>query len=79
MAKKWARPSVGQHHLDEPVGAQVPFGVGGHGPVNDEAAGVCHIDEGFDFLGWRVQHRTWRGRAGRRAVYTYPSKKSRSR
>ena len=37
---------------------------------------VCHIDEGFDFLGWRIQRRTWRGRPGRRAVYTYPSKKS---
>jgi RNA-directed DNA polymerase len=37
---------------------------------------VCHIDEGFDFLGWRIQRRTWRGRTGRRAVYTYPSKKS---
>jgi len=37
---------------------------------------VCHIDEGFDFLGWRIQRRTWRGRAGKCAVYTYPSKKS---
>jgi RNA-directed DNA polymerase len=37
---------------------------------------VCHIDDGFDFLGWRIQRRTWRGRGGRRAVYTYPSKKS---
>jgi RNA-directed DNA polymerase len=37
---------------------------------------VCHIDEGFDFLGWRIQRRAWRGRTGRRAVYTYPSKKA---
>jgi RNA-directed DNA polymerase len=37
---------------------------------------VCHIDEGFDFLGWRIQRRAWRSRAGKRAVYTYPSKKS---
>jgi RNA-directed DNA polymerase len=29
-----------------------------------------------DFLGWRIQRRAWRGRTGRRAVYTYPSKKS---
>ena len=34
---------------------------------------VCHIDEGFDFLGWRIQRRAWRGRTGKRAVYTYPS------
>ena len=37
---------------------------------------VCHIDEGFDFLGWRIQRRAWRGREGKWAVYTYPSKKS---
>ncbi len=37
---------------------------------------VCHIDEGFDFLGWRIQRRRWRGRTGKRAVYTYPSKQS---
>jgi RNA-directed DNA polymerase len=37
---------------------------------------VCHIDEGFDFLGWRVRRRAWRGRAGKMAVYTYPSKKA---
>jgi RNA-directed DNA polymerase len=37
---------------------------------------VCHIDEGFDFLGWRIQRRRWQGRTGKRAVYTYPSKKA---
>jgi RNA-directed DNA polymerase len=37
---------------------------------------VCHIEEGFDFLGWRIQRRTWRGRGGKQAVYTYPSKKA---
>jgi RNA-directed DNA polymerase len=40
---------------------------------------VCHLDEGFDFLGWRIQRRRWRGRAGKRAVYTYPSKKALAR
>jgi RNA-directed DNA polymerase len=37
---------------------------------------ICHIDEGFDFLGWHIQRRTQRGRSGKRAVYTYPSKKA---
>jgi len=37
---------------------------------------VCHIDEGFDFLGWRIQRRARRGQTGKRAVYTYPSKKA---
>ena len=26
---------------------------------------VCHIDEGFDFLGWRIQRRRRRGRTGK--------------
>ena len=29
---------------------------------------VCHIDEGFDFLGWRIQRRSWRSRTGKMAV-----------
>ena len=37
---------------------------------------VCHIDEGFDFLGWHIQRRAWRSRTGKRAIYTYPSKKA---
>ena len=44
--------------------------------LSEEKTRVCHIDEGFDFLGWRIQRRNWRGRIGKRAVYTYPSKKS---
>ncbi len=36
---------------------------------------VCHIDEGFDFLGFRIQRRRKRGTA-KRVVYTYPSKKA---
>ncbi len=44
--------------------------------LSEEKARVCHIDEGFDFLGYRIQRRAWRGRTGKRAVYTYPSKKA---
>jgi RNA-directed DNA polymerase len=36
---------------------------------------VCHIDEGFDFLGFHIQRRTKKGTT-RKVVYTYPSKKS---
>ena len=36
---------------------------------------VSHIDEGFDFLGFRIQRRRKRGSA-KRVVYTYPSKKA---
>ncbi len=37
---------------------------------------VCHVDEGFDFLGWHIQRRRRRGQNGKQAVYTYPSKKA---
>ena len=37
---------------------------------------ICHIDEGFDFLGWRIQRRAWRSRTNKKAIYTYPSKKA---
>jgi RNA-directed DNA polymerase len=37
---------------------------------------VSHIDDGFDFLGWRIQRRPRPSRTGKTAIYTYPSKKS---
>ena len=36
---------------------------------------ICHIDEGFDFLGFRIQRKRKRG-TDKRVVYTYPSKKA---
>ncbi len=44
--------------------------------LSEEKTRICHVDEGFDFLGWHIQRRPWRGRTGKRAVYTYPSKKA---
>jgi len=44
--------------------------------LSEEKTRVCHVDEGFDFLGWHIQRRAWRGRTGKQAVYTYPSKKA---
>ena len=44
--------------------------------LSEEKTRVCHIDEGFDFLGWRIQRRDRRNQKGKQAVYTYPSKKS---
>ena len=44
--------------------------------LSEGKTSVAHIDEGFDFLGFRIQRRRWRSRAGKRAVYTYPSKKA---
>lgn len=39
---------------------------------------IAHIDEGFEFLGFRIQRHTKRGTA-KRFVYTYPSKASLSK
>ena len=36
---------------------------------------VCHLNEGFDFLGFRIQRRLKRG-TQEKTVYTYPSKQS---
>jgi len=36
---------------------------------------VCHIDEGFDFLGFRIQRKLKRG-SHKRYVYTFASAKS---
>ena len=45
--------------------------------LSPEKTRVVHIDDGFDFLGWRIQRRHKAGTGGRKkVVYTYPSKKS---
>ncbi len=44
--------------------------------LSEAKTSVAHIDEGFDFLGFRIQRRHKKGEKGKRAVYTYPSKKA---
>lgn len=43
--------------------------------LSEEKTAVVHIDEGFDFLGFRIQRQTKRG-SNKAFVYTFPSKKS---
>ncbi len=57
---------------DEVTAVLAPMGL----RLSEEKTRVCHIDEGFDFLGWRIQRRNRRGTNGKKAVYTYPSKKA---
>ncbi|MBV6703423.1 group II intron reverse transcriptase/maturase [Kitasatospora aureofaciens] len=40
-----------------------------------EKTRITHIDEGFDFLGWRIQRHRKRGTDGQ-YIYTYPARKS---
>ena len=43
--------------------------------LSEEKTTIAHIDEGFDFLGFRIQRQRKRG-TNRAFVYTYPSKKA---
>ena len=43
--------------------------------LSEEKTMIAHIDEGFDFLGLRIQRHQKRG-GTKRFVYTYPSKKA---
>lgn len=43
--------------------------------LSEEKTTIVHIDEGFDFLGFRIQRQTKRG-SNRQVVYTWPSRKS---
>jgi RNA-directed DNA polymerase len=43
--------------------------------LNEEKTGLCSIDEGFDFLGFRIQRQDKRG-SHKAFVYTWPSRKS---
>jgi RNA-directed DNA polymerase len=43
--------------------------------LSEEKTLITHIDEGLDFLGWRIQRHRKKG-ADRRYIYTYPAKKA---
>jgi len=43
--------------------------------LSETKSRVCHLDEGFVFLGFRIQRRRKKGTT-KRYVYTYPSKKA---
>jgi RNA-directed DNA polymerase len=44
--------------------------------LSAEKTRIAHIDEGFDFLGFRIQRQRKRGTPGQRPIYTYPAKKA---
>jgi RNA-directed DNA polymerase len=56
---------------DELAGVLAPMGL----RLSEAKTRIAHLDEGFDFLGFRVQRRRKRGTT-KRCVYTYPSKRS---
>lgn len=68
-----------RHHAeqlwDEVATVLAPIGLS----LSVEKTRVVHIDEGIDFLGWRIQRRHKAGTLTKRVVYTYPSKRSLNR
>jgi RNA-directed DNA polymerase len=65
----------GRHHVEalKTQAAQVLAGVGLR--LSAEKTTIAHIDEGFEFLGFRIQRQTKRG-TRKRFVYTWPSKRA---
>jgi RNA-directed DNA polymerase len=57
---------------DEVSGVLAPMGL----RLSVEKTKICHISEGFDFLGWHIQRHRWRSRTDKWAIYTYPSTKA---
>ena len=57
---------------DEVAAVLAPLGL----RLSVEKTRVCHIDEGFEFLGWRIQRQIKPGTT-KRYVYTWPSKGAR--
>jgi RNA-directed DNA polymerase len=57
--------------LDEVAGVLAPMGL----RLSEEKTKIAHIDDGLDFLGWRIQRHQKRG-GTKRYVYTYPAKKA---
>ncbi len=56
---------------DEVAAVLAPMGL----RLSEAKTRICHIDQGFDFLGFRIQRKRKRG-TNKRVVYTYPSKKA---
>jgi RNA-directed DNA polymerase len=67
----WGTRAHAEALRDQVTAVLVPIGL----RLSEAKTRVAHIDEGVDFLGWRIQRHQKRGTA-KRHVYTYPSKKA---
>jgi RNA-directed DNA polymerase len=56
---------------DEVAAVLAPMGL----HLSEEKTKIAHVDEGLDFLGWRIQRHQKRG-GSKRFVYTYPARKA---
>ncbi|GAC1655646.1 MAG: hypothetical protein NVS4B6_32030 [Mycobacterium sp.] len=66
----------GEQHHAEAVQADIADVLAQMGlRLSEQKTKIAHVDEGFDFLGWRIQRHTQTG-GHKRYVYTYPSTKA---
>jgi RNA-directed DNA polymerase len=72
VAMVWGTKAYAQALREEVAAVLAPMGL----RLSATKTRVAHIDEGFDFLGWRIQRHPKKGGNGKRYVYTYPSKKA---
>jgi RNA-directed DNA polymerase len=56
---------------DQAAAVLAPMGL----RLSEEKTRICHIEDGFDFLGFRIQRQPKRG-SGKLTVYTWPTKKA---
>jgi RNA-directed DNA polymerase len=71
LAMVWGTRAHAEALRDEVAAVLAPMGL----RLSAAKTRICHIDEGVDFLGWRIQRHRKKGTATRH-VYTYPSKKA---
>jgi RNA-directed DNA polymerase len=60
-----------EHMREQAAAVLAPMGL----RLSAEKTKITHIDEGLDFLGWRIQRHRKRG-TSRYYIYTYPSRKA---
>ena len=71
LAMVWGTRAHAEALRDEVAAVLAPMGL----RLSAAKTRVVHIDEGVDFLGWRIQRHRKKGTTTRH-VYTYPSKKA---
>ena len=71
LAMVWGTRAHAEALRDEVAAVLAPMGL----RLSVAKTRVAHIDQGVDFLGWRIQRHRKKGTTARH-VYTYPSKKA---
>ncbi|WP_026268808.1 group II intron reverse transcriptase/maturase [Micromonospora sp. CNB394] len=75
-ADDWLLLVIGTRHHAEALKEEIAEVLSGMGlRLSPEKTSITHIDDGVDFLGWRIQRHRKKG-TNKRYVYTYPARKA---